>query len=54
VFIDERSMQLRVVKTGIEQSLTSAAYDTPYLYGFFAVALALITGWGASLMFRKE
>ncbi|MGG7534138.1 TIGR02186 family protein [Rhizobium sp. 12,4] len=52
--ITDKSLPLRVIKTGIEQTITDAAHDQPILYGFAAVALAVVTGWGASLIFRKE
>lgn len=52
--ITEKSLPLRVIKTGIEQTITDAAHDRPILYGFAAVALAVVTGWGASLIFRKD
>jgi uncharacterized protein (TIGR02186 family) len=45
---------LRVIKTGIEQTITDAAHEQPVAYGFFAVFLAVVTGWGASVVFRKD
>ncbi|MBY5353984.1 TIGR02186 family protein [Rhizobium leguminosarum] len=54
LFVAEKSLPLRVIKTGIEQTITDAAHDQPILYGCAAVALAVITGWGASLIFRKD
>ncbi|QLF69299.1 TIGR02186 family protein [Peteryoungia desertarenae] len=53
-FIAEKELPLRVVKTGLEEAITSAAHDRPVLYGMFAVLLALVTGWSASLIFRKD
>ncbi|MCM2472723.1 TIGR02186 family protein [Rhizobium sp. CG5] len=53
-FIAEREMRLRVVKTGLEQTISQAAHQSPVIYGMFSVMLALITGWGASLIFRKD
>jgi len=50
----EQEMPLRVVKTGLEQAITDAAHNRPIAYGFFCVLIALITGWGASLLFRKD
>jgi uncharacterized protein (TIGR02186 family) len=52
--VTEKSLPLRVIKTGIEQTITDAAHDQPILYGCAAVLLAVITGWGASLIFRKD
>lgn len=54
VFVAEKQMTLEVVKTGLEESITFAAKQRPLFYGFFAVLLAVMTGWGASLMFRKD
>jgi len=52
--ISEREMPLRVVKTGLEQAITDAAHNQPVIYGFLCVLMAVITGWGASLIFRKD
>ncbi|MCX8996003.1 TIGR02186 family protein [Rhizobiaceae bacterium BDR2-2] len=53
-YVTGRTLPLRVVKTGLEQAITEAAHETPYLYGIFCVFLAIATGWGASLIFRKD
>ncbi len=52
--IAEREQPLRVVKTGLEQAITDAAHNQPLLYGMLCVLIAIVTGWGASLIFRKE
>ncbi|CCF17841.1 putative transmembrane protein precursor [Pseudorhizobium banfieldiae] len=52
--IFDRELPLRVVKTGIEQAITDAARNRPIAYGFLCVLIAVITGWGASLVFRKD
>jgi uncharacterized protein (TIGR02186 family) len=52
--IDEKTLEMRVVKTGLEQAITRAAFDQPLFYGLFAVLLAVITGWTASLIFRRD
>ena len=54
VFVAAKALPLRVVKTGLEQFITQAAHQQPLLYGLMAVLLAVITGWGASVIFRKE
>lgn len=54
VFISEKALPLRVMKTGIEQMISNAAYGNPISYGVFSVFLAVLTGWLASVMFRKE
>ncbi|WP_160006734.1 TIGR02186 family protein [Rhizobium sp. 18055] len=53
-FVTEKSVPLRVIKTGIEQTITDAAHEQPIIYGLFAVFLAVVTGWGASVVFRKD
>jgi uncharacterized protein (TIGR02186 family) len=53
-FFDEKMLQMSVVKTGVEEAITSAAFDQPLLYGMFSVLLAVVTGWTASLMFRRD
>ena len=53
-FVTERSLPLRVIKTGIEQTITDAAHQMPITYGLFSVLLAVITGWTASFVFRKN
>lgn len=53
-FISEKALPLRVMKTGIEQMISNAAYENSLAYGIFAVVLAVLTGWLASVMFRKE
>jgi uncharacterized protein (TIGR02186 family) len=52
--LDEKKLDMRVVKTGLEETITAAAFDQPLLYGLFAVLLAVLTGWAASLMFRRD
>ncbi len=52
--ITQKELPLRVVKTGLEQAITNAAHERPITYGFLCVLIAVITGWGASLMFRKD
>ncbi|MFN3832628.1 MAG: TIGR02186 family protein [Allorhizobium sp.] len=53
-FIATKELPLRVIKTGLEEAITEAAHQQPLAYGTFAVILALITGWAASLIFRKD
>jgi len=53
-YVAGRTLPLRVVKTGLEQTITDAAHEQPYLYGIFCVVLAVVTGWIASVAFRKD
>jgi uncharacterized protein (TIGR02186 family) len=43
-----------VYKSGFEQLLTSAARDYGFLYGLSTVMMALLTGWFASVVFRRD
>ena len=52
--IMQKDLPLRVVKTGLEQAITDAAHQKPIAYGLFCVLIAVMTGWGASVIFRKE
>ncbi|WP_411908585.1 TIGR02186 family protein [Mesorhizobium sp. ES1-4] len=54
LFIKESSAQLEIRKSGFEQSIFRAAHDYSFLYGVFAVSLAMITGWLGRLVFRKD
>lgn len=52
--IAQRELRLRVVKSGMEQAISNAAHETPIAYGFLCVLLAVVTGWSASVLFRKD
>ena len=43
-----------VVKIGFEQFVAENAQSHGYLYGLFTVAMALLTGWLASVIFRRD
>lgn len=43
-----------VVKTGFEQFVFSAAQDYGLLYGVATAMMALMTGWFASVVFRRD
>lgn len=43
-----------VGKTGAEQSLAAAARDSSFVYGLAAIVLALLFGWLASIVFRRD
>jgi uncharacterized protein (TIGR02186 family) len=45
---------LEVVKVGFEQFVAQAARDYGLLYGFATALMALLTGWFASVVFRKD
>ncbi|MEZ2328128.1 TIGR02186 family protein [Mesorhizobium sp. RCC_202] len=54
LFIKESSAQLEIRKSGFEQSVFRVAHEYSFLYGVFAVSLAMITGWLGRLVFRKD
>lgn len=54
LFIKESSAQLEIRKSGFEQSIFRVAHDYSFLYGVFAVSLAMVTGWLGRLVFRKD
>ncbi|TPK97752.1 TIGR02186 family protein [Mesorhizobium sp. B2-4-12] len=54
LFIKESSAQLEIRKSGFEQSIFRVAHDYSFLYGVFAISLAMITGWLGRLIFRKD
>ncbi len=45
---------LEVVKVGIEQFVVTAAANHGLLYGLFTALIALVIGWFASVVFRKD
>jgi uncharacterized protein (TIGR02186 family) len=45
---------LEVVKVGFEQFVAQAARDHGLLYGLATAMMALLTGWFASVVFRKD
>ncbi len=53
-FVRETSVPLVILKSGFEQSIFRYAQQYSLLYGIFAVALAMLTGWVGSVLFRRE
>jgi uncharacterized protein (TIGR02186 family) len=45
---------LEVTKTGFEQYVADAARDHGLLYGFATMLMALLTGWFASVVFKRD
>ena len=45
---------LEIVKSGIEQYVADAARDHGLLYGLLTMLMALLTGWIASVVFRRD
>ncbi|MCO5082559.1 MAG: TIGR02186 family protein [Rhizobiaceae bacterium] len=53
-FVRETSAQLAILKSGFEQRVFDTAHQYSFLYGVFAVCLAMITGWLGRIIFRKD
>jgi uncharacterized protein (TIGR02186 family) len=43
-----------IVKVGFEQFVATAARQNGFVYGLVTAAMALMTGWMASIVFRKD
>ncbi|CAN7721970.1 TIGR02186 family protein [Mesorhizobium sp. LjRoot246] len=54
LFIKESSAQLEIRKSGFEQSIFRVAHNYSFLYGIFAISLAMMTGWLGRVIFRKD
>jgi uncharacterized protein (TIGR02186 family) len=52
--ITRTTSAFEVYKTGIEQVVTSAARDHSFVYGLTTAMMALLTGWLASIVFRRD
>jgi uncharacterized protein (TIGR02186 family) len=52
--LSRQQTALEVVKVGFEQFVAQAAREYGLLYGFATALMALLTGWLASVVFRKD
>ncbi len=52
--IARSSSAFEIIKAGFEQYVADAAHDYPLLYGLTTAAMALLTGWFASVVFRRD
>ena len=43
-----------IVKVGFEQFVATSARQNGFAYGFATIAMALMTGWMASIVFRRD
>ena len=43
-----------VIKAGFEQVVADTAHQRPFLYGLVTALMALLTGWLASVIFRRD
>ncbi|MDG2523177.1 TIGR02186 family protein [Caulobacter segnis] len=49
-----RDRTLTVEKAGLERNLYLFAHRRPWIYGLASVAIALLAGWAASVVFRRS
>lgn len=49
-----QTTNFEVVKSGMEQRLASGAHEWPLVYGLITVLMALLLGWLASVVFRRD
>jgi uncharacterized protein (TIGR02186 family) len=54
VLIARTNSALEVSKAGFEQYVADAARDYGLLYGLLTALMALVTGWIASVVFRRD
>lgn len=54
VMVARQGTAFEVVKVGFEQFVTNAAREHGLIYGFATASLALLTGWLASIIFRRN
>jgi uncharacterized protein (TIGR02186 family) len=52
--VGQASSALEVIKHGFEQFVADSAHNFPLLYGLATAMLALLTGWFASVVFRRD
>lgn len=52
--ITRHSTTFEVIKTGFEEVVITTARDRPFLYGLGVAALAVLFGWFASVVFRRD
>jgi uncharacterized protein (TIGR02186 family) len=54
VLVGRTHSSLEIIKAGFEQYVAEAAVNYGLLYGLATAALALLTGWFASVVFRRD
>src|SRR5690606_27998332 len=53
-FVAETSAALAIYKAGFEQRMFETSRNHGFFYGLGAVALAMVTGWFGSIVFRRD
>ena len=54
VFLTKTDTAFEIVKVGFEQFVATTARQNGFAYGLVTAAIALMTGWMASIVFRKD
>ena len=54
VFLTKTDTAFEIVKVGFEQFVATTARQNGFVYGLVTAAMALMTGWMASIVFRKD
>ncbi len=54
VAIAQTAEQFKIVTVGFEHFIADAAIEHGILYGFVTAAMAAMTGWFASVVFRRD
>ena len=53
-FVTKTETAFEIVKVGFEQFVATTARQSGFIYGLVTAAMALMTGWIASIVFRKD
>ena len=51
--VEQATSNVNVAQVGMVKSLAGMAKDTPAMYGFLSIGVALLAGFGVSMVFRK-
>lgn len=54
IVVGSQPLRPVVAKSGIERWIYNLAHSMPLVYGLIAVAMALLAGWTAALIFRRS
>ncbi|MBI5264531.1 MAG: TIGR02186 family protein [Bradyrhizobium sp.] len=54
VFLTKTETAFEIVKVGFEQFVATTARQNGFVYGLVTAAMALMSGWMASIVFRKD
>jgi uncharacterized protein (TIGR02186 family) len=52
--VTQTESAFEIVKVGFEQFVANSARQKPFVYGLFTAFMALMSGWMASIVFRKD